>query len=420
MKWPALALTVTVLASTLPAAEAFAAEPTDPAPTNVQISWKDETFQFVHVTWEEDAARPNLISVRKPGSTAAAPLRMVAADAPNEIDLPKDSVWMAGVLLEVRVSVGTATGATSPVAVSPAFDTIDAGQPVIQSYQPSGTSTLHVTWKQGTSVFKDTTPGDPLDRELPASYQPAYRIGNAASVPIGQPTPDTAITFTGPNPPYSFLVQSRNEWTNVSSEYVEARPIAFTTSIPSWVVADRNTVIRGTYTGPDYATVTLQARNTPTSPWYAVAGYTFTDNTYQFTVPSRGTRQYRVAISNTKQSPLPKIAWFGGYSAPVTTTTQLKATVSLGTSSVYRGNQPVAAWLYVNPAVTGTAALQRWNGKTWTLVGNVAISGGRGTGYLSATMAGTFTYRYYVPTHTYNGLSVAAAYSPNFVLKVLP
>jgi hypothetical protein len=48
------------------------------------------------------------------------------------------------------------------------------------------------------------------------------------------------------------------------------------------------------------------------------------------------------------------------------------------------------------------------------------IKGGYGTGYLSATTAGRFTYRYRVPAHTYNGLSVAAAYSPNFVLTVKP
>lgn len=89
-------------------------------------------------------------------------------------------------------------------------------------------------------------------------------------------------------------------------------------------------------------------------------------------------------------------------------------------SSTYRNNTPVPTKLTVNPAVNGAAALQRWNGKTWVFITNVAIKGGYGTGYLSATKAGRFTYRYYVPAHTYNGLSVAAAYSPNFVLTVKP
>jgi hypothetical protein len=39
---------------------------------------------------------------------------------------------------------------------------------------------------------------------------------------------------------------------------------------------------------------------------------------------------------------------------------------------------------------------------------------------MSAATAGTFTYRYYVPAQSFNGLPVAAAYSPNFTLKVLP
>ena len=398
---------------------AHAAGTADPAPTNVKISWKDETFQFVHVTWDEEGAQPNRIAVRRPGSTGTAPHRVLAADAPNEIDLPRDLVQQAGILLEVRVSVGTATEETSPFAASVPFDTIDAGQPVIQSYQPSGTSTLAVSWKQGTPDFKDTTPGDPLDRDLPVSYQPAYRGSGGAPVPIGQPTTNTSATVTGPTPPFSFVVQARNEWISISSQSVEARKTAFTASVPSWVVADQNTVIRGTYSGPESTRITLQARNSATSAWYAVVGYDFSGGSYEFTVPSRGTRTYRVAFGNTV-SPFGPVVFFGGYSAPVTTTTQLKASVSLASPLVFRSSQPVPAWLTVTPAITGAAALQRWNGSAWVFITNVAISAGHGTGQLSAATAGTFTYRYYVPAHTFNGLGVAAAYSPNFTLTVKP
>ncbi|WP_157979876.1 hypothetical protein [Kribbella monticola] len=395
---------------------AQAAEPTDPAPTNVQISWKDETFQFVHVTWDEDVPRPNLVWARKPGAAAAAPLRMLAADAPNEVDLPMTSVRIAGSLLEIRVAAGTAAGATGPAGLSPAFDTIDAGRPVIESIQPSGTSTVHVTWKKGTPELQDTTPGDPLDRDLPTSFQPSYRLPDGTGGgPIGPRTANTSITFTGPRPPYYVRVAARNEWGDYTSFSAAADPLAYTTSIPSWVVADRYTEIRGTFTGPYAVRVTLQARNSATSPWYAVETDVFGDNVYSFRVASRGTRQYRIAFANSVKEP-DRTAYFGGYSAPKTTTTQQLASAS--SPWVFRSSQPVASRLDVAPAVTGAAALQRWNGKTWVFVTNVAIKAGVGFGKLSAATVGTVAYRYYVPAHTFNGLSVAAAYSPNFTLRV--
>jgi hypothetical protein len=396
------------------------AEATTAAPTNVQIRWKDDTYQFVHVTWDEAAGLPNRIILRRPGSTSTNGFKYVAADAPNEIDLPKASIWPVGSKLEIGVGVGTAMEPISPLAVSVPFDTIGAGSPVIEGFKPTGTSTLQVTWKAGTPVEADTTPGDPLDVDYPATYVPMYRTSDATPlVPIGQPTSSTTITFTDPKPPYSFLVRSRNEWLDQSSTSIIASSSAFTTSIPSWVVADHETVIRGTFDGPEdgSTSVTLQARDSVTSAWYAVATNYF-QKSYQFSVPSRGTRQYRVVVGNATGSYLR--VWFGGFSAPVTTTTQLKATVAMSATAVYRSNQLVNAWLYVNPASNGAAVQQRWNGKTWIAVANVAFKAGQGTAHLSAATAGTFTYRFYVPAQTFKGLPVAAAYSPNFTLKVKP
>ena len=406
---------------------AHAAEPTDPAPTNVKISWKDETFQFVHVTWDEDVARPNVVYLRPVSYTTKKNIKYLPADAPNEIDLPAAAVRLAGYKLVVDVAVGTAAaGETSPATDSAEFDTIPAAAPTIESAAISGTSTVSVTWKPGISLYTDTTPGDPLDRDLQAIFQPMYSGPGATAVPIGPRTAGTSITFADPKPPYRFFVQARNEWpdpaypTAGNSSSLAVGQIGMETSIPTWVVADQNTVINGKFFGPGGAPVTLQARNSATSPWYVVASRMVSGGTYQFAVATRGTRQYRVAVGNTGSKSQSDGLWFGGYSAPVTTTTQLKASVALGASSVRRGSQPVAAALTVTPALTGAAALQRWNGSAWVFITNVAISAGRGTGKLSAATAGTFTYRYYVPAHTFNGLGVAAAYSPNFALKVTP
>jgi hypothetical protein len=420
MKKLSLVALMAGLLSTGVVVPAQAAEPTEPAPTNVQISWKDETFQFVHVTWDEDAPRANVVYLRSPASTMKMKRKYLAADAPNAIDLPMESVRTSGIRLLVGVAVGTAAGETSPAAESVPFDTIDAGAPKFLSYTPSGTSSLQVSWQKGAPIYTDTTPGDPLDRDIPVTYQ-LYLAEDGTDVPIGSPSVLTSASFTGPKPPYSVYVVSRNEWGTNVSDLLHAAPMPMSASIPAWVVADKDTVIRATFgdpAGPPVnVTVTLQARNSATSAWYAVTSVKTGGNDYQFTMPSRGTRQYRIAVSNAAAD---LVAYYGGYTAPVTTTTQLKATVALAASSVFRSSSPVDAWLRVNPASTGTASLQRWNGTTWVAVASVPFKAGAGTGHLSAATAGTFTYRYYVPAQTYNGLPVAAAYSPNFTLKVNP
>ncbi|GAA1556365.1 hypothetical protein [Kribbella lupini] len=388
----------------------------DPAPTNVKISWKDDTFEFVHVTWEETGDQPNRVFVRPVGGTAQKFTVHVAADGENTVDLRKDLISEYGsrnAPLEVGVAVGTAEGLTSPVAVSAAFDTTDAGAPKLVSWSPVASSTLNVRWA-AEAPPEDTTPGDPLDRSDPVIFHPRFRIGTAEWKPAAPAGTATALTFTGPPPPYDFSLLSQNEWfTGLSSEWIRAGQTKFTANVPAWVVAGANTVISGTYTGPEHLRATLQARNSATSPWYAVASYDLFDQTYRFAVPSRGTRQYRVAFGNTTGSY--EQAWFGGYSAAVTTTTQQKAVASLAASKTFAGEK-VPAYLTVNPAVNGTATLQRWNGKAWTVVGSVAVKNGEATGIIHQTTVGSTAYRYYVPAHTFNGLGVAAAYSQQFVL----
>jgi hypothetical protein len=69
------------------------------------------------------------------------------------------------------------------------------------------------------------------------------------------------------------------------------------------------------------------------------------------------------------------------------------------------------------PAVNTTAALRRWNGKAWTTVGPVQVRNGRGTGAVVPARPGRVAYRYCLPTSTFRGLRVEAAYTPNFVVE---
>ncbi len=392
----------------------------DPAPANVKISWKDDTFEFVHVTWEETGDQPNRVFVQVPGSTEEKVVQYVAAGEANAIDLRKTTLSGLGSLrssLQIGVSVGTADSETSPVALSPAFDTIALGAPKLVSWAGSGTSTLHVKWTAGTPARVDSTPGDPLDRDVPPISRPVYTLGGGQpSQPAGPAGPATELTFTGPaTAAFGFYVLSENEWfTGNPSETVRTGRTQINATVPAWVVAGSDTVIKGTYTGPEFVGATLQARNSATSAWYAVASHNVFGGTFEFAVASRGTRQYRVAFANSTSTEEPSV-WYGGYSPAVTTTTQQKAIAALSVDRTVAGEK-VPAYLTVLPEVNGTAQLQRWNGTAWTVVGNVTLTNGSATGIIHQTTVGSTAYRYYVPAHTFNGLGVAAAYSQQFVL----
>jgi len=146
-----------------------------------------------------------------------------------------------------------------------------------------------------------------------------------------------------------------------------------TVKIPAWSVYQLNTSkITGTYTpSSERRQVVLQARNSSTSPWYVVRSYNFSGGKFEFDLGTAGTRQTNEAR------------------------------------------------LAVAPGINTTATLQRWNGKTWTAVGPVKVTNGKGVAYIRTTTRGRVAYRYYVPASTYGGLRFAAAYTPTFVNVVI-
>jgi hypothetical protein len=419
-KWPVLALSVGLLIAGLTATEAVAA---DPAPTNVHISWKDDTFQQVRVTWEEDAPRPNKIVLRHKGKTTQYLPVYLPPEAPNVVDIAaprvRDYAWTSSAdPLEFAVAVGAPEGETSPFAVSEGFDAFTPYPPTLVSTTLSGTSTLQVKWAPAKET--DTTPNDPLDRNIPLTYAPYYSLTkDGARMPLGKQGPATQLTFTGPKPSFFFGVVAYNEWGGqFDGAWVSVRPTQLTVKIPAWSVFNGTSKITGTYTpANERRLVVLQARNSSTSPWYVVHGDNFSGGKFEFDLGTAGTRQYRVAIPNTVYYG-GGAAYFGGYSAAATSTTQLRPTGYFWYTQIYAGwtNQ---ARLRVGPAVNTTAILQRWNGKTWTTVGSVKVNNGYGVGYIRTTTPGRVAYRYYVPASTYGGLRFAAAYTPTFVNVVI-
>ena len=420
-KWPAVALTAGLLATGLTTTEATAA---DPAPANVHVTWKDATFSHVRVTWEEDTPRPNKIVLRHKGTTPTYLPIYLPADGPNVVDIAASTVrsyaWYASTApLEFAVAVGTASGVTSPLVVTEAFDAFTPDPSNLRSTTISGTNTVTVKWAPATET--DDTPNDPLDRKLPYTYVPYYSLTkDGTKVPLGRQGAATQLTFAAPKPLIYFSVIAHNEWGGqFDGAGVTVRPTQLTVKVPAWAVYNGSTMITGTFTPTDeQRQVVLQARNSPTSPWYVVSSDTTSGGDFAFYLGTAGTRQYRVAIPNTVYYN-GGAAYFGSSSAAAKSTTQLR------TIGGFWWTQITAGWtnearLRVEPGVNTTATLQRWNGKTWTTVGPVKVKNGTGTGYIKTPKPGRTAYRYYVPAVMHGGLYYAASYTPTFVNVVIP
>ncbi|GAA1556394.1 hypothetical protein [Kribbella lupini] len=410
--WPALAVTAGLAASLLVATPASAA---DVAPSNVKVSWKDDTLTTVHVTWDEEGAHPNRVLLHRAGLPDSGRIFLVPTDAPNEVDIPAGRFFGMG-LAQIGVSTGTESGDTSAMALSPRFDTDAPGMPTLVSSVVNGSNGLTVRWQPGKAPV-DSTPDDPLDRTVPPQFQARYRtVGSGQPlVPLGVPGPSTQVSFTAPAPKFLFSVAAVNEWGSTASLSLEARTVDPTIQVtPAWSRYGDVVEVTGTLDGADARQVILQARNSSTSPWYVVKANSF-NSEYYFGFLGPAPRQYRVQVPNVAA---PTRVWFGGFSPITVSVVQLRTQGAFRASQLKRG-QTGEAHVDVGPAADTTAVLQRWSGKTWTTVGPVAVRGGHGVGYVRAVTVGRVAYRYYVPATVYRGATYQAAYSPNFVLTTI-
>jgi hypothetical protein len=390
-----------------------AAAAEDPAPTEVTIGWADATKQKIRVTWKDSGSTPNLVFLQRPGKTEQLFKNEVPADGPDQVDLPAGIVQQYSgdqYDLQIGVAVGTKAGLTSAVSLSEDFDTMGSGEPVRLSTTPTGSDTLLVRWRPAVQRV-DVNPGDPFDSSDPPLFQPVYDKG-AGEVQIKPWSSQTEVTFSGVKPPYKFRVNAkRSEWP--AQRYGSAFDVmtaGLTTKVPTWVLFGHATVITGTLADTAAARpVVLQARNSPTSPWYVVSTQ-WVRLTYRFQVPAPGTREYRVAVPNASGG---LGVSYGATSAAVKTTTQNY--IRHAEVSAPPGRPDIATFeLFVDPRATFTAYLQRWNGKAWVAVANVALRQGFGSYVLYAT-PGRVAYRFYVPATKSNGLPTAAIYTNNLV-----
>jgi hypothetical protein len=388
----------------------------NPAPKNVKISWKDSTFQFVHVSWDDDGGLPNKVVTRREAGSAELGVTLVPAGAPDSVDLPA-AQFSADFEQEIAVSVGTADGETSSATASPRFDTYRARPSDERKFTLTGAATVLVEWKY-YEVTDTGTPNDPLDRPGSTVYTPQYRLHEADKpVSLGEPSKETSVTFSAPAQRSLFSVAARNEWGGYSGVNLTIGHAGLKAVIPAWAqVNSPQAKITGTFE-PAQAQVVLQARNSATSPWYVVASKLFQSQRFEFGLGASGSRQYRVALPTIRDDAKSE-GWFGGYSQVVATTMQQAGRASWAQPVVQRGATAKAP-LVITPGLTSKAVLQRWTGTTWATVGSVSVTNGRGEGVIRVTTPGRVAYRYYLPAASLNGLPYAAAYTPNFVLTTL-
>lgn len=397
---PLLAGALLAATLTTPAHAAVAA-----APANVTIAWADDSFSAVRVTWDDDGAQPNRVVQYKNGEPVANGVTLVAADQPNQVDIPASLVRVRQ-LTQIGVSVGD--DETAPVTLSLAFDTDLPAAAELVSSAISGTSTLTASWKAGTPK-PDTTPGDPLDRVPTAVFQ-----AEADGVEVSPKGPGTSVTVIGRTPTFRLSVSTFNEWGTTTTALVESGTISPTLAAPGIHTYGTLFNLFGTFAGTGARPVILQARNTPTSPWYVVGTRTFSAGEYYFSLQNSAPRQYRVQVPNTAGS---KFVWFGGYSSVITSQVQLNVNLGIPYPTVRRGELGTMT-LTVYPLAPLTAVLQRWNGKAWTTVGPVKAEAGTAYGYVRHPVPSKYSYRYYVPTTVYRGATYLAAYSQTAVLTV--
>jgi hypothetical protein len=414
-KWPALALIATVLTSVLPVAEAFAADLPDPAPTNVQISWAADGSRQVHVTWDETAPRPNRIAVRDLDKAANVIAGYTTVEAPNSIDLPAD-LFRNHEHLQVMVAAGTRDGLTSPEGPSVTFDSHYPSTEVDGvTLAPTG-----MTVKARSTLPQDTTPGDPLDNDG-TSYEPKYRL-DFKTYSLAPAGPATEVFVTHPASNYAFFLAAHSRWLPDAwnNEVVVDRPRVTAQAPARWQYGSEMSVTGsyGRLLGTYQPRVILHARNSPTSPWYVVmTTVASSEGKFSLSFLAR-TREYRIAMASSVTKVVNWTAFVGGSTAPMKSVAYQRV-YGLFTTPTIKVGQTSNVHVQLNVFLpTGLVALQRWNGKTWVFVQNIALKDNVGWAKVTGKAVGSSTYRIYSPNVTKDGMLVAAAYSPNFTLKV--
>jgi hypothetical protein len=408
---------------------------------DVQLAWSDAPHTKVAITWTETTPAPNTIVLRRDGFDDVR-LGTTAAGAPNTLVVDPSALAPGNDPGDVaRIVVDEPTGEQGR---SVGFDRF---VPAISGPDLTVTADGGVRWSVPPATGVDTTPHDPLDLDQPARYSLVLRLNelphtvmDCGEVTLPSTTAPTGV-IANRNKPYDLFLDALNEWApaglhNGYGGYAQVSTTGLTLTAPSTSAYGVPISFTGTLsarsiyesgmppacyeasgTAEPGEVITLQGRNTTTSPWYVIGStHTVAGGKYTFTMNNPGAREYRTVVPNVNGQ---ANARYGSTTASklVTATTRVMSAKFI-TPTISYGTQP-QAYLWVDPANTQRAALQFKNASgVWQGVAYKTLYAGKGLLQFPWNRRGVTQFRWYIPATTHNSLPVAAVYTGAFSLTV--
>ncbi len=408
----------------------------DPTPTNVKVSWADDTRQAVRVSWKDSGA-PNRITVEGVLSTNPTYVQYVPDDDSNSWDIPT-SIFPPDGTYKVAVGVGTSTGGlTSKLVRSPVFDTNGPVRPSGATAVPQGQDVL-MRWTVPPAP-QDFTPNDPLDVTGKVQYY-VPEVGKAGEPlqPAGTATTTQRQVIKNLKPPYLLQLRAQNEWNSTVGGQISARTSETTAAVPGLAQYSLTLQIRGRTVLQEVSCpvegrcvqqrataaglpVMLMTQVTPKARWTPAArGVTTAGGHFQVAVVNTASRPYKVVV--------PLYSRVGVLAAESESKPRYtKSVVRVQTAGfldrgMRKRNQTATVQVIVQPAITGTAMLHFWNRQTrkWTNVKAVALVKGKGAFSFKATKLGLSTYRFAIPGAAMAGRKIDPTMTANLNLSVRP
>ncbi|MCA2214008.1 hypothetical protein [Jidongwangia harbinensis] len=346
--------------------------------TGVTLAWTTvEGHRQVLVTWQETGTLRNRVDIvhadGAPFSTGAT----VEADQPNRST--EDPV-LFGDTGQHRMAVHVLDAAGKPVgepALSPVFDTDRLPAVQLDAVNPRADGTVELRWTPRPPAA-DTTPGDPLDLPVENPQRAVPIVSNQYAYDHDELSgPITGPSFVVPaehRPPYLAGLKTLNEWgsTFTVSEVFGTRLAA---KVPARVSRGATLTVTGTVEETKRACdmaacwpveapeknrqLQLQSRTGSAAAWQVVAtARSGNDGTYRLSVPSPGTRQYRV-VAPPVTSGVDGRARAAAVTSPATATSVPPASGSASPSpspTASNGTGGGGASLPITGAPAGTAA----------------------------------------------------------------
>jgi hypothetical protein len=415
------------------------------APTDLQIGWSDPLHMQMKISWA-DHGEANIIRVEYDNGVVITKRKVKAGDPNEYVRVGQGLVepdWIARISV---VSVDEA-GIESVAATSPWFDSSRPAVPTFTLAQPLEDGSLKLEWK--FSDVPEVTPNDPLDRprdEEMVRVGVNEGFGGTDTLTLVLPAGTTTAVIPPQPHPYHVDVLARNEW-DLSRHLVGApgatnvmfKKATVALKVPAAAEYSSSVsfaAVAGVGTCPDPGKACslgsnplvsdagvqpeLQIRADAGRPWMTVARYPGRPADFKETFRVTGGGEYRLYVPAWSH----ELGWTlsigkAASTSPRRIAVQAKFVAAGFNTSTAAVSQPVKATVSIQPATTGTADLQWYDGTRWRHSSYISLVNGKGTTTFKAAGRGTtHSWRVVTPALTYNGLPIVATSSQAFKLTV--